>query len=154
MFRSRVYEIIFRYARYELTIGPMAKKTEEIVVEVEQKSVNQEPSLKQEKPLKPDGFAQTAGAAKLSGTFHQTVGAMKRTIGRVTDNEELKLAGENQELLGKVHELVGVVRDIRATATNKINEKRAQGIRILRTHSGKLVGGITEFARDIKKLLD
>lgn len=132
----------------------MAKKIEDTAGDIEQKSENQGQSQKQEKPLKPDGFAQTAGAAKLSGTFHQTVGAMKRTIGRVTDNDDLKLAGENQELLGKVHELVGVVRDIRTTATNKINEKRAQGIRVLRTHGGKLVGGITEFARDIKKLLD
>lgn len=72
----------------------------------------------------------------------------------MTDNESLKQAGENQELLGKVHELVGVVREIKSTAVAKVEEKRAQGIQVLRTHGGKLVGGITKFARDIKKLLD
>ncbi len=125
----------------------MTNKTDENVEAVETAEVKQ-------KPIKPDGFAQTAKAAKLSGAFHQTVGAVKRTVGKVTDNESLKLSGENQQLLGKVHELVGVVRDIRTTATTKIAEKRAQGVSLLRTHGGKLVGGITEFARDIKKLLD
>ncbi|MCC6138860.1 MAG: hypothetical protein IT287_09515 [Bdellovibrionaceae bacterium] len=105
------------------------------------------------KPTLAEEFAKTATAAKLSGTFHEVSGKIKRKFGEYRDDKEMQDAGRDQEILGKVHRLVGHVRDIRQTAIKKWNAKRKEGQDICIKHGGRVVDVAADFVEDVKKLL-
>lgn len=98
-------------------------------------------------------FAKTGTAAKLSGTFNETAGKLKRKFGEMTNDEALKEAGLNQELLGKIHRLVGTIREIRSGTAQKIETKKVEGQKIIRKHGAKLLDVAYELAEDLKKLI-
>jgi uncharacterized protein YjbJ (UPF0337 family) len=69
-----------------------------------------------------DEFAKTARAAKMSGTYHEIVGSLKRKFGGIAEDTDLEKAGRNQQILGKVHRLVGSLRSVRESAANFAND--------------------------------
>jgi uncharacterized protein YjbJ (UPF0337 family) len=98
-------------------------------------------------------FAKTPMAAKLSGTYHETTGKLKRKFGEYTKDPLLKEEGLNQELLGKVHRLVGSIRTIRVAAREKFESKKVEGRQLLRKHSLKLLDVANEIADDVRNLI-
>jgi uncharacterized protein YjbJ (UPF0337 family) len=98
-------------------------------------------------------FAKTPIAAKLSGTYHETAGKLKRKFGEITKDPNLKEEGLNQEFLGKVHRLVGSIRTIRVATREKYEFKKVEGKKILRKHGLKLLDVANELADDMKNLL-
>lgn len=104
-------------------------------------------------PSRLEKFVQTSTAAKLSGTFNESAGRLKRKIGEITDDATLKDAGLNQELLGKIHKLVGSVREIRETAQTRFEKTKVEGQKILRKHGARLLDVAIDFVDDVKKLL-
>ncbi len=100
-----------------------------------------------------DEFAKTATAAKLSGTFNETAGFLKRKFGEFTDDSSLKEEGRDQQLLGKIHHLVGTIRSVRESTVEKISKTRVETQAICRKHGGKLLDVASEFVEDMKKML-
>ena len=98
-------------------------------------------------------FGQTALAANLSGSFHKTVGAMKRGFGKIISDEGLESSGQDEEILGKLHKFVGSLRGVREAAELKLAAKRAESRKILLNHGGKLLDGATACVEDVKNLL-
>lgn len=115
---------------------------------------NQDTSTEQATPqaTRMEEFKKTARAARLSGTFNKTVGSIKHSVGKLMDDETLKNAGRNQEVLGKLHKFVGAVREVKETAQSRVREKKTQSAAILRTHGGKMLDVATDCVRDLKKL--
>lgn len=105
------------------------------------------------KPTMAEEFAKTPTAAKMSGLFHETAGKIKRKIGEYSDDQEMKDAGRDQEILGKVHRLVGTIRDIRQTALKTWIAKRKEGQEICIKHGGRVIDVAADFVQDVKKLL-
>lgn len=106
-----------------------------------------------QKSTKLEQFAKTATAAKLSGTYHETAGKLKRKFGEFTDDPELKKAGRNEEILGKVHKLVGSFRAIKEDAFKKIQLKRKETQTICIKHGGRMLDVASDFIEDIKNVL-
>src|SRR4051812_24101477 len=71
-------------------------------------------------------FSKTSRAAKMSGTFNEAAGYLKRKLGEGTDDSVLRQEGRNQELVGKVHHLVGEVRQVRELLVQKVEKTKAQ----------------------------
>lgn len=115
------------------------------------------PPLKDVTPAAPattlEKFAETGTAARLSGKFHTASGTIKRKVGELVKDENLKKAGVDQELLGKIHTFVGIWRDIRDQGKSRIQEVKTEGRVILKKHGTKLFDVANEFSADIKKLL-
>lgn len=89
----------------------------------------------------------------MSGTFNETAGFFKQTLGALTDDSRLKDAGRNQQLLGKVHRLVGTIRSVREAALEKVSRTRTEGQAICRKHGGRLLDVATDFIEEMKKTL-
>lgn len=104
-------------------------------------------------PTRMEEFAKTPIAAKLSGTYHETTGKIKRKFGEFTNDANLKEEGLNQELLGKVHRLVGSIRTIRVAAREKLELKKVEGKKLIRKHGLKLLDVANELADDVKNLI-
>jgi uncharacterized protein YjbJ (UPF0337 family) len=100
-----------------------------------------------------DRFSKSSLAAKLSGSYNEAAGLLKRKLGEWGDDPELKKEGRDQEFLGKVHSLVGEVREIRELALEKIRSTRRGLIKITRLHGGKFLDGVSSFIDDVKKNL-
>ena len=98
-------------------------------------------------------FAKTPIAAKLSGTYNETTGLLKRKFGEFTSDVNLQEEGLSQEILGKVHLLVGSIRTIRIEAQEKLELKKIEAKNLIRKHSLKLLDVATEITDDVKKLL-
>lgn len=98
-------------------------------------------------------FAQTATAAKMSGAFHETAGLIKRKLGELADDKELKKAGRDQQLLGKVHRFVGTLRGLRESALTKVETKRKETQAVCLKHGGRLLDVASDFVEDIKKII-
>ncbi len=113
-------------------------------------AVNEAPLAKESKI---DNFSKTANAAKLSGAFNQTAGLLKRKIGEITDDNSLKEAGREQQLLGKVHRLVGKVRSVREAVQEKISVSRNESLSLFRKHGGRLIDVASDLVDDVKKTL-
>jgi len=96
-------------------------------------------------------FAETAIAAKLSGTFHQTAGKLKQKWGEFSDNPDLKVEGRNQEILGKIHRLVGTFRDVRQTVIKKYETKKQETKDICIKHGVRMIDVASDFVEDLKK---
>ena len=69
-------------------------------------------------------FAKTSTAAKLSGTVNGAAGFIKSKVGQMTGNEDLKLEGQNQQLLGKIHTLAGSAREVKEMVLKKVDKFR------------------------------
>ena len=106
-----------------------------------------------QKTTRLDEYAKTAQAAKLSGTFHKTVGSIKNSFGRALADDALKNAGRDQELLGKAHRFVGALREIKEATHSKLLLKRSEGIVMLKKNGGKLLDVATDCVLDLKKLI-
>src|SRR3954471_4071492 len=76
-------------------------------------------------------FSKTATAAKMSGTYHETAGLIKRSLGKLSGDSALEDDGRNQQFLGKIHRLVGSFRSARS----------------------RLLDGLSEFIDEIKKVI-
>jgi uncharacterized protein YjbJ (UPF0337 family) len=104
-------------------------------------------------PTRMEKFAKSSTGAKLSGTFNQAAGSIKKKLGELTDDPKLKQDGRNQVLLGKVHELVGSLREVRETVLKRVEDTRKEGRKILRKHGGKLLDQAIELVDDVKKTI-
>jgi uncharacterized protein YjbJ (UPF0337 family) len=104
-------------------------------------------------PTPMEQFAKTSTAARLSGSFNETAGFFKRTFGQLTDDTELKEAGDRQQMIGKVHRLAGSVREVREVAFQKLIKTRSESEKLLRKHGNKLLDLVSEFLDDIKNRL-
>jgi uncharacterized protein YjbJ (UPF0337 family) len=104
-------------------------------------------------PTLTETISKSAAAAKMSGTYHETTGFIKRTLGKFSDDSVLERAGRNQQLLGKVHRLVGSLRSARNAVIDKLNRTRTEGQKVCREHGGKLIDGASEFVDELKKVL-
>lgn len=98
-------------------------------------------------------FSKTAGAAKMSGAFHETAGYVKRKLGELTDDSLLENAGRNEQILGKIHRLVGSLRGVREAALDTLNKKRIETQAICRKHGGRMLDVTSDFVDDLKKTL-
>jgi uncharacterized protein YjbJ (UPF0337 family) len=68
---------------------------------------------KKESPTRTEEFAKTATAAKISGTYNETAGFVKRKVGELTEDLPLQDAGRKQQLLGKIHHVIGSFRSVK-----------------------------------------
>ncbi|MEO5971514.1 MAG: CsbD family protein [Bdellovibrionia bacterium] len=98
-------------------------------------------------------FAKSSAGAKLSGTYNEATGLLKRTLGEFNDDPALTKEGSDQQLLGKVHHIVGDIREIRELTKQKLEVSRDDMQKLLRHHGGKLLDGVASFLDDIKKRL-
>jgi len=113
-----------------------------------------EPSLSPpSEPTRMEQFAKTATAAKMSGTYNETAGFLKRKFGQLTDDPSLENAGRNQQLLGKIHRLVGSLRGVHSAALEKFNSKRVESLGLCRKHAGRLLDHASEFVEELKNTL-
>ena len=113
-----------------------------------------EPSLPPpSEPTRLEQFAKTATAAKLSGTYNETAGYLKRKFGELTDDRSLEDAGRNQQLLGKIHRLVGSLRGVHSAALEKFNSKRVESLGLCRKHAGKFLDAASDFVDELKNTL-
>lgn len=107
----------------------------------------------QNQSAKTKTFAETATAAKLSGTYNIAAGKIKSKIAEYTDNPDLKKEGRDQELLGKIHRLVGAVRGVREATLHQVMFKTKETQKICLKHGGRLIDVATDFIEDLKKTL-
>jgi len=49
---------------------------------------------------------------KIRGSANDAIGAVKKTAGEATDNEELRQEGEGQQVKGKAQKLLGDAKDL------------------------------------------
>jgi uncharacterized protein YjbJ (UPF0337 family) len=98
-------------------------------------------------------FSKSSAGAKLSGTYNEATGLLKRKLGEFNDDPALSKEGRNQQILGKVHHIVGDIREIRELSKQKLEMTRDDMQKLLRLHGGKLLDGISSFLEDIKKRL-
>lgn len=98
------------------------------------------PSVPKAEQTKFETLSKTPAAAKMSGTFHETAGFIKRKLGELSSDSALEDAGRNQQLLGKVHRLVGSLRGAR-------NAVQAS----LPVQGGKLIDGTAKMLDALKK---
>lgn len=98
-------------------------------------------------------FAKSSAGAKLSGTFNEATGLLKRKLGEFNDDPDLRKEGRDQQLLGKVHHLVGDIREIRELAKQKVETTCDDLQKMVRLHAGKLLDGVSSFLEDVKKRL-
>jgi len=108
-------------------------------------------SLPPVEPTRLETFSKTASAAKMSGTYHEIAGFIKRTVGRLSDNMPLEADGKNQQLIGKVHHLVGSLRSAHNAVLQRINRTRQESQAVFREHGGRFLDGASQFVDDIKK---
>jgi uncharacterized protein YjbJ (UPF0337 family) len=97
-------------------------------------------------------FSKTASAAKMSGTYNEAAGFIKRTMGRLSENLALEDAGKNQQLIGKVHRLVGSLRSAHHDVLQRLNRTRLESQAVFREHGGRLLDGTSELVDEIKKI--
>jgi uncharacterized protein YjbJ (UPF0337 family) len=100
-----------------------------------------------------EGFAKTATAAKMSGTYNETAGFIKRKFGELTEDSSLEDVGKNQQLLGKIHRLVGSLRGTKEATLEKLKTVRIEVQAVCHKHGGSFLDVATEFVEDIKKAL-
>jgi uncharacterized protein YjbJ (UPF0337 family) len=98
-------------------------------------------------------FTKSSAAAKLSGTYNEATGLLKRKLGELNDDSMLRKEGRDQQLLGKVHHLVGNAREIRDLTQQKIETTRDEMKKLMKEHTGKLLDGVSSFLEDVKKRL-
>lgn len=100
-----------------------------------------------------EDFSKSATAAKLSGTFHETAGLIKRKFGEFTDDAQLKKAGSDEQFLGKIHRLVGSIRSVREAAFKRLTKTRQETQSICIKHGGRMLDVAIDFVEDMKKAL-
>ena len=100
-----------------------------------------------------DKFAKSSAGAKLSGTYNEATGLLKRKLGEFNDDPDLRKEGRDQQLLGKVHHLVGDVREIQELTKKKVETTCDDLEKMLRFHADKLLDGVSSFLKDVKKRL-
>jgi uncharacterized protein YjbJ (UPF0337 family) len=104
-------------------------------------------------PTRGDEFAKSATAAKLSGTYNEAAGYLKRKFGELTEDSSLQDDGKNQQLLGKIHRLVGSIRSAKEETAERVRTTRIEVQDICLKHGGKVLDVATEFVEDIKKAI-
>ncbi len=98
-------------------------------------------------------FAKTSTAAKLGGTVIGASGFMKRVLGELVQDPELKIEGEKQELKGKLYKLVGLFREAKEDVVKKVQETKSEAKKIVVKHSANFLTGTTNLIEDFRDLL-
>lgn len=109
-------------------------------------------SLPPIKPTKLEAFAKTATAARMSGTYHEAAGFLKRTFGTLSADSALEISGRNEQLLGKVHRLVSSIRGARNAALGKLGRARLESQALCRKHGGRLLDDASEFIDELQEV--
>lgn len=98
-------------------------------------------------------FADTATAAKLSGTFNVAAGKVKRVVAEAFDDAEMRNEARTQVLKGKLHSCVGSIRKTKEQASERYESTKKETKEICIKHAGRLLDLATDFIEDMRKAL-